>query len=55
LLDEATTALKQGRTTISMTHSAEVMKTANRIIVLVEEIIVEESSFEELMGKQGAL
>ena len=66
MLDEATIALglenerlvlasietaAQGRTTISVTHSTEVMKTADRTIVLVEGMIVEECSFAELMGK----
>lgn len=69
LLDEATRALDsenerlvreaietaaKGRTTISVTHSREVMKSADRIIVLEDGLVVVEGSFDELMEKRGA-
>jgi ATP-binding cassette subfamily B (MDR/TAP) protein 1 len=69
LLDEATSALDSenemlvrtaiekaahGRTTISVTHSREVMKAADRIIVLEKGgIVVEEGTFQELMENNG--
>jgi ATP-binding cassette subfamily B (MDR/TAP) protein 1 len=68
LLDEATSALDSenemlvraaiekaahGRTTISVTHSREVMKAADRIIVLEKGIVMEEGTFEELMENHG--
>lgn len=68
LLDEATSALDpeneslmraaiekaaEGRTTISVTHSQEVMKNADRIVVLENGRLVEEGAFEELMARQG--
>ena len=68
LLDEATSALDSenemlvraaiekaahGRTTISVTHSREVMKAADRIVVLEKGMVIEEGRFEELTENHG--
>jgi ATP-binding cassette subfamily B (MDR/TAP) protein 1 len=68
ILDECTSALdpenqrmvldtimrvKQDRTTIFVTHKADVMKRCDRILCLSEGRIVEDGSYAHLMGKRG--
>lgn len=68
LLDEATSALdteservvqaaldkaKEGRTTIAIAHRLSTVKDADQIFVLVEGMIAEQGTHEELIKKKG--
>ncbi|KAF3934517.1 hypothetical protein ABW19_dt0205961 [Dactylella cylindrospora] len=70
LLDEATSSLDaanakmvtaalenaaKGRTTLSSTHHIEIMRKADRVLVIEEGKIAEQGSFDNLMKNRGAL
>ncbi len=53
LIQEALDRLSQGRTVITIAHRLSTIKTADRIIVLRDGVIVEEGNFRELNARGG--